>query len=52
MTEIVTPAGAVSYGYNAAGEQTSMTQPEGQLTYGYDTNGYIDTVTDWSSPVL
>ena len=47
MTSIVTPAGTVGYGYNAAGEQTSMTQPEGVVTTGYDVNGYVDSVTDW-----
>ena len=52
MTEIVTPAGTVGYGYNAAGEQVTLTQPEGVVTTGYDVNGFVDTVTDWRGDTI
>ena len=52
MTEIVTPAGTVGYGYNAAGEQTTLTQPEGTVTTSYDLNGFVDTVTDWRGDTI
>ena len=47
MTGITNPAGTVTYGYNAAGEQTSMVQPEGTVTTSYDVNGFVDSVSDW-----
>ena len=52
MTEIVTPAGTVGYGYNAAGEQVTLIQPEGTVTTGYDVNGFVDTVTDWRGDTI
>ena len=52
VTEIVTPAGTVGYGYNAAGEQTTMTQPEGVVTTGYDVNGYVNEVSDWRGDTI
>ena len=52
MSQIITPAGTVGYGYNAAGEQTTLTQPEGTVTTGYDVNGFVDTVTDWRGDTI
>ena len=52
MTEIVTPAGTVGYGYNAAGEQTTLIQPEGTVTTSYDVNGFVETVTDWRGDTI
>jgi len=39
----------VTYGYNAAGERTSMSQPDGTLSYAYDVNGHVSALTDWRS---
>ena len=45
-------AGTVGYGYNAAGEQVTLTQPEGVVTTGYDVNGFVDSVSDWRGDTI
>ena len=44
-------AGAqVRYGYNLAGDRTSLTYPSGgQVTYGYGPEGALDSITPWNA---
>jgi RHS repeat-associated protein len=43
---------AVTYGYDAAGRRTSMTDATGTTGYGYDAHGNLRTVTDGSGAVV
>ena len=48
LTQAASPEGTIDYGYDAAGQQTSITLPGSRAVgYGFDPAGQLTSLTDW-----
>jgi YD repeat-containing protein len=45
LTQMQSPQGTISYGYNYAGMVTTATYPQGTVKYTYDSEGRLSNIT-------